>query len=336
MAETADYDPGDWRGHDFKAARAAYTADAGRGYAEAVSAHVSASDLVPTSIQTEAPLSLTIVCDVTGSFGSWPGVIFSKLPYLDIEGKIYLGDDAEFSFAAVGDAPMGDTYPLQVRPFASGTALTDHLKALKIEGHGGGDSAESYELAALYYARNASFPNATSKPIIIFICDEGCHERVTLSHARSVHIDTDSYVDTKDIFAELMDKYEVFAIRKRYGVAEISVQAQWADLIGEDRIAHLDDPERVVDTIFGILARVTDRVDYFHTEIEGRQEPEKVATVYKSLETVHAGLDGKDAGSRSKMFLPGGAKKASSLIPDTTSLLPYWNDLKPAKPATKR
>lgn len=61
MAETADYDPGDWRGHDFKAARAAYTADAGRGYAEAQTTNKTVGDLVPKSVQTNCTAPLIIV-----------------------------------------------------------------------------------------------------------------------------------------------------------------------------------------------------------------------------------------------------------------------------------
>ena len=335
MAETADYDPGDWKGHDFKAARAAYTADAGRGYAEAVASHTTVSDLVPASIETVCERSLTVVCDVTGSFGTWPGVIFGKLPYLDIEGRSYLGDETEISFAAVGDAPMKDKFYLQVRPFASGTALTDHLKALKIEGGGGADNAESYELAALYYLKNASFPNATAKPILVFICDEGCHTSVSETHASAVHVDIHNVTSyqTTDIFRELTEKFAVYAIRKHYGSGEARVQEQWEGLIGADHIVSLDDPNAVVDSLFGILAKETDKIDYFRSEIEGRQEAGRVATVYKSLKTVHAGDVGVDLKGKSRMFLPGDAKKSRHLLPPT-DLTSYWADVDPKPPAT--
>ena len=57
--------------------------------------------------------------------------------------------------------------------------------------------------------------------------------------------------------------------------------------MGEDHVVELPDAKRVVDVIFGILARETGRIEYFREEIEGRQDPDQVKTVYKSLATIH-------------------------------------------------
>ena len=58
-------------------------------------------------------------------------------------------------------------------------------------------------------------------------------------------------------------------------------------LVDEEHIAYLPEPERVVDVIFGILAKETDRVAYFREELEGRQRDDQVKTVYKSLASIH-------------------------------------------------
>ena len=317
MAETADYTPGDWKGHDFTAARKTFDAHAGRSYTEATTSGKTAKDCVPDGLTTDSESPLIVVCDVTGSMGVWPGVIFSKLPYLDIEGKEYLGPTMEISFAAVGDAPQGDLYPLQVQEFGKGTVLSDNLKKLIVEGKGGGDACESYELAALYYARKVQMPNATRKPIIIFIGDEGAHEFVMKSAAADANVRiTTSIVDTTAIFEELRRKYSVYIIRKRYDGNEAIVQAQWEKLVGADHVVPLQAPERVVDVIFGILAQETDRVAYFREELEGRQEPDQIATVYKSLATVHKLPPASKAPpkkGRSVMHLPEG-KKTKGLL----------------------
>ena len=319
MAETSDYDPGPWRGHDFGAARSAYADHAGRSYADASAKGVSASTLVPAVLNTNSPAPLVVVCDVTGSMGTWPGVIFSKLPYLDIEGKTYLGPEMEISFGAIGDATMGDTYPLQVYPFDKGTPLADNLKKLVVEGGGGGDSCESYELAALYFARNVTMPNAT-KPIIIFIGDEGLHSHVEKEHAATYHITLEKRISVEDIFKELTRKFSVYVIRKRYDRSESSVQSQWVGLLGENRVVPLQAPERVVDVIFGILAGETGMVDYFHKEIEARQNKDQVDTVYKSLRTVHAHLPVSgtpdDAAKKSKIAKAAASGKSVMHIPD--------------------
>ena len=171
MSEAGDFDPGPWQGHDFKSAKKKYDVHVGRSYQDAVKKKVNPNDLVPSTIATDSKAPLVVACDVTGSMGESPATIFSKCPYLDLEGKEYLGDDMAISFAAVGDA-YSDQYPLQVQPFDHGLKLKKCLKELIIEGGGGGQSKESYELAALYYARNVDMPNAIN-PIFVFIGDEG-------------------------------------------------------------------------------------------------------------------------------------------------------------------
>ena len=320
MAETADYDPGEWKGHDFGKAKKAYDAHVGRGYADASAAAakgITTADCVPASIETQAENPLHVLIDVTGSMGAWPPVIFSKLPYLDIEGKTYLGDDMEISFAAIGDF-RHDKYGLQVRPYSNGTALAEELKKLIHEGGGGGgDYCESYEVAALYYARNAKMPKAV-RPILIFVGDESFREYVERSTATQVHVTLGEVrIDTKDIFDELKRRYAVYIVRKSYGGGDRDIQARWTELLGEDHVVPLQAPDRVVDVIFGILAKETGKVEYFRKELEGRQNPEQVSTVYTSLKTVHANLSSPPKAhvkGRSVMAIPEG-KKAKGLLP---------------------
>jgi len=305
MSESGDYSPGAWSGHDFKSARAVYDRHAGRSYDDAVSAGKTAKDLVPDKLETKSTCPLVIACDVTGSMGEWPATIFSKLPYLDHEARTeYLGEDTEISFAAVGDA-FADQYPLQARPFDKGTAMKKRLTELVIEGNGGGSTEESYELAALYYARRTTMPNA-NRPVMIFIGDESPYSSVSPELAkRLAGVSLQSTLSTEDIFRELKQRFEVYLIQKPYGHSTFNsndgttrrVHNDWAKLLGEDHIAQLPEAGRVVDVIFGILAQVAGRVDYFREELEARQLPDKggkakVDTVYKSLATVH-GTPGK-------------------------------------------
>lgn len=294
MVETSDYNPGPWRGHDFKSARKRYDAHVGRSYTDAVDSGKGLSDILEKSLSTDSHAPLVIICDVTGSMGEWPAVIFSKLPYLEIEGQEYLGKDMEISFLAVGDAYC-DNYPLQARPFTKGTDLKKRLEELIIEGKGGGQTTESYELAALYCARNVSMAKAII-PICIFIGDEQPYNFVDKAHAKNiVGINLQQRLTTKEIFDELKNKFAVYLIRKPYensGINAMSgtdmrIHRFWAELVGEDHISDLPEAGRVVDVIFGILAKETGRIGYFKNEIEGRQTPDQVKTVYKSLETIH-------------------------------------------------
>jgi hypothetical protein len=65
------------------------------------------------------------------------------------------------------------------------------------------------------------------------------------------------------------------------------IRDRWVELLGADRVVDLPEAGRVVDVIFGILANETGRFADFKEEIEGRQTPEQVATVYKSLKSIH-------------------------------------------------
>lgn len=302
MSESGDYSPGVWVGHDFASARRAYDASAGRSYDAAVTAGKATKDLITEDVKTNSTAPVIIVVDQTGSMGEWPKIMFSKMPYLEHETKEYLGDDAEFCFMAIGDANNNEKYPLQVRQFAKGLDLAARLKELVIEGQGGGGGSETYELAALFAAEKVSMPKAI-KPIIIFIGDELPYDTISKEHASDLcGIKLEKTLTTKAVFDKLKDKMAVYFIQKSYGsgsgssnrISEEDRNAHraWEALVGDDHIAMLPSAERVVDVIFGILAKETGRIAYFENELEDRQltdkgGKDKVDMVYKSLVTIH-------------------------------------------------
>ncbi len=319
MSESGDYSPGVWAGHDFSSARRAYDSHVGRSYADATAAGKVTKDLIPDEVKTDSDSPLIVVVDETGSMGEWPKIMFSKLPYLEHETKEYLGENAEFCFAAIGDAHNGERYPLQVRPFAKGLDLEKRLKELIIEGNGGGQGTETYELAALYALKNIKMPKAI-KPIIIFIGDEKTYSVVSKDMAETYcNVKLDKAMPTKDIFEALKEKMSVYFIQKSYGSGSGTTNnisdddrsnfKHWSELVGEDHIAVLPSADRVVDVIFGILAKETGRIAYFEQELEDRQLADKggqskVDMVYKSLVTIHQIPDatrGKDATGKSVM-----------------------------------
>jgi len=331
MAEDYDYDPGHWKGHDFKSARASYDAHAGRSYTKAKTAGKTSSDMVPARVSTQSTSPVVIMVDVTGSMGQWPATMFSKLPYLELEGQEYLGPDMEISWAAIGDADKGDKYPLQVMDFTKGTDLKAKMEELIIEGGGGGGGEETYELGALYYAKNCDMPNGV-KPLFIFVGDEMPYDRVPSDralHVAKVRLDREQPLGThtgrrsndlsvEEVFEMLKLRFEVYLVHKPYNDGG-QTRRRWVGLLGEDHIADLQDASRVVDVIFGIFARETNRVDYFKREIEDRQEvgtPEgqkKIETVYKALHTIHKPGAMVKKG-HSTLHRPAGGTKSKSLL----------------------
>jgi hypothetical protein len=327
MSESGDYDPGPWKGTDFTSARASFDAHAGRSYSDAKAKKVVATALTPNSLETKSSAPVVICCDVTASMGAWPATIFSKLGYLDNEGREYMGQDMEISYSAIGDY-FSDDYPLQVKPFVAGKEMETQLKSLILEGGGGGTSEESYDFAALYYARNVDMPKAVRKPLFIFIGDEGLYTFIDSDGAeKHCHVKLKKRLELDALFKELKDKFSVYIIRKCYGNSgsnstnprNEAIQAQWEGLLGEDHVVSLPDPNRVVDVIFGIMAKETGRMDYFKKEIGERQKPEQIAVVMKSLKHIAVDDDGAPK-SVKKIAAPGksvtrsksGASKSNS------------------------
>lgn len=302
MTESGDYVPAPhWSGHDFASARRVYDDKIKHTFSDAVKKNITAESLLPESLETNSSWPMIIVCDVTGSMSDWPATIFSKLPYLEHEGKEYLGEDMEISFSAVGDA-NDDKYPLQVQPFAKASDLKTNLEKLIHERGGGGTKQESYDLAALYYLHNCECPEAIHKPIMIFIGDEGLYEYVSKEQAELfAKTKLESRISLNSVFEELTEKFSVYLIRKPYRISlnenvisgdDQIIENQWRELLGSDRIVSLPGAERVVDVIFGILAKETDRSDYFEKELKDRQLKDKdgdkkVEIVMKSLKTIY-------------------------------------------------
>ena len=327
MSEGADYEEVHWdSGHDFSAARATYERSSGRAYDKAQSEGMTINDLLPEFLEMSGLMSLVLAVDGTGSMGKEPGVVFSKAPYLEHEMQTeYFGEESQISVCVFGDARNSENYPLQARPFASGQAFKDYLKELVIEGKGGTGICETSECAALYYARNVRMKK-NARPMFVLVTDEMPYDHVTRETAALIRVKLQQRISTKEIFDELREKYGVYIILKPYGAggdAAITddVRREWLRYVDEDHIVAMTDPDRVVDIIFGLMAAETKRVEYFREEIENRQKPNQVKTVYKSLETVHARFladeDSSPDDGKSKMFRTakrGKTKKVDDLI----------------------
>lgn len=345
MSESGDYTPAPhWQGvnDNFASARQAYASVKQRTYDDAVQVAatqgIDPNDFVPESITTDSEAPLVICCDFTGSMGTWVEVIVSKFPYLEYEVQEYLGDGVEISLSGVCDAPKKDKWPFQARPFAKRVDLKTQTEKLVVDGNsGGGNGVESYDLAALFYTRNCHMPEAIRKPVFIFICDEGLYEQTHAEDSEKWARVKSKSISIQQLFKELTDKYSVYVIRKPYlcdgddrSAADIRIEKQWMDLVGEDRVVSLPAADRVVDVIFGCLAKETGRIEYFEKELKDRQGKDKdgdkkIAMVMKSLATMHhlpkqsmKKIDGPK-GAKSKSVTPSknmGNQKSKSLLDD--------------------
>lgn len=318
MSESADYTATSWvPSHDYSSARAAYTNSVvDRSYSNATASRVAPKELVKTGIRLDVP-ALIVVTDVTGSMGQWPAVMFGKLPYLRHELKEYLGDEAKFLLAAVGDATC-DSYPLQIQePASTFEEAKTALEALVVEGGGGGQTYESYELAAGYFLQAVEVARSV-KPVLVFIGDEMPYERLDAAQLSALGIRDASNMNTEQLFKELAEVYDVYFIHKPYGSSPAGttkeVAAVWEKLLPENHMVPLQTPERVVDVLFGILANATGKIDDFKKELTDRQTPAQVTTVLTALHGLYNSTPKALRSGKSTMHKAHSGKPSKSLL----------------------
>lgn len=211
------------------------------------------------------PTPIAVILDVTGSNIGAAKVAHSKLPQLHglLQRKGY-AEDPQILFGAIGDA-FTDRFPLQMGQFESDNAMDDQLAEIILEGAGGGQVQETYELAAYFLARHTElepFTKNGKKGYAIFIGDEMPYDAVRRKYndygrghtIESLTGDTlEADIPTKDIFEELQQKYEVYFLFQSQGSYPADrILPAWQKLIGE-RALVLDDPAAVCEFIAGLL-----------------------------------------------------------------------------------
>lgn len=109
---------------------------------------------VVTSDEHPNPTPIAIVLDVTGSNYTAAVAVHAKLPQLfGLLQRKGLIEDPQILIAATGDA-NSDRVPLQVGQFESDNRIDAMIEAMYLEGFGGGQAHETYELAAYFLARH--------------------------------------------------------------------------------------------------------------------------------------------------------------------------------------
>lgn len=207
------------------------------------------------------PTAIAVILDVTGSNIDAARVAHSKLPELHglLQRKGY-ASDPQILFGAIGDA-NSDVVPLQVGQFESDNRMDEQLAAIYLEGNGGGQVHETYELAAYFLTRHTylqPWELQGRKGYAFFIGDEMPYPAVRRaydSHTLQALIgDTlESDVPTEQIFQELQERYEVFFLFQRQGSYRAEdILPAWRKLLGE-RALILDDAAAVCETIAATL-----------------------------------------------------------------------------------
>ncbi|NUR58369.1 MAG: hypothetical protein HOV87_06705, partial [Catenulispora sp.] len=226
------------------------------------------------SAEHPASLAIAVLFDVTGSMGSVPRVLQSKLA--DLHGlllrKRYV-DHPQIMFGAIGDA-YSDRVPLQVGQFESDNRMDQQLGDIVLEGGGGGQMRESYELAMYFMARHTSLDcheKRGKRGYLFIIGDEMPYPSVNPQHVSRIlgqrpesggrpgrrpsrdgtmSSTSPQAVPVEDVVRELTRKFDVYYILPEGSsyVGNDEVLGSWRALLGQN-VIQLDDLDAVCETI---------------------------------------------------------------------------------------
>jgi hypothetical protein len=206
----------------------------------------------------EHPNSLPIVfaLDVTGSMGQIPEALARhELPHF----MKLLSDsgvaDPQLLFMAVGDATC-DAAALQVGQFESTAELMDQwLTWSFLEGGGGGQNKESYELALYFLSEHTdtdAWVKRKKRGYLLMTGDELPYPAVSRHQVEALIGDSvDEDIPTEAVVAALQEKFEPFFLIPDLARRE-RCERRWRDLLGD----HVICLEQAADTCWAAAGLV--------------------------------------------------------------------------------
>lgn len=214
---------------------------------------------------TEHPNSTPIIValDVTGSMGHIPqymvtkglGVLFNEiLTRLPVK-------DPQVMVMAFGDAYM-DRAPLQVGQFESDMTITKDIERIYIEGGGGGNGFESYDLPYYFALHNCvidSFVKRGQPGFIFTIGDEPPPPCTMPNHvSRIIGGTLQSQISFADLIQEVRQSwipYHITCMDSSSAPGYIRSQRlkeRWAEVMGQSAL-YLDDHTKLSELVVSVL-----------------------------------------------------------------------------------
>ena len=256
------------------------------------------SDMKPNGkiLESNTKTPIIIVLDVTGSNIDFARVVYDKLPmfYGQIEQKGYL-DNFDIAICAVGDA-YTDSYPLQIGSFEKGIDIDSWIKKIVLEGCGGGQVKESYELAAYYLYKNTKFAE-NAEPIIFFLGDEKPYPNLNKSQVEKFGIEWDLN-EEKNPFTLLREKVNnnVFMLLNKYCGRgfDMDITKTWEKLLSPEHVIRIREEKSIIDLMLGIISMISKSrdIDEYSKDMKDRGQTEsRITNVTKALKDLAESLD---------------------------------------------
>ncbi len=199
-------------------------------------------------------LAIAVLFDVTGSMREVPRILQTKLPQLLglLLRKGYVAHP-QILFGAIGDATC-DRVPLQIGQFESDNRMDDDLARIVLEGGGGGQMTESYELAMYFMARHTSIDcleKRGKRGYLFMIGDEMAYPRVKAPEVDEVIGDKlQATIPIDEIVGELKRRWDAYYILPEGAsyAGDRQVLGFWRRQLGQN-VIELADLDAVCETI---------------------------------------------------------------------------------------
>jgi hypothetical protein len=199
-------------------------------------------------------LAIAVLFDVTGSMRRVPRALQAKLPQLlGLLLRRGYASHPQIMFGAIGDATC-DRAPLQVGQFESDNRMDDDLGRILLEGGGGGQKTESYELALYFMARHTSIDchkRRGKRGYLFIIGDEMAYQVVKPGEAGRVIGDgLQAGIPLAEMVSEVQRKWDSYYILPEGAsyVGDRQVLQFWRNLLGQN-VIELADLDAVCETI---------------------------------------------------------------------------------------
>ena len=199
-------------------------------------------------------LAIAVLFDVTGSMRTVPRALQAKLPQLlGLLLRKNYARQPQIMFGAIGDATC-DRAPLQVGQFESDNRMDDDLGRILLEGGGGGQKTESYELALYFMARHTAIDcheKRGKRGYLFIIGDEMAYPRVKKTEVHRIIGDgLQASVPLDALMAEVTAKWDTFYILPAGAsyAGDSQVLDFWRGLFGQN-VIELADLDAVCETI---------------------------------------------------------------------------------------
>lgn len=212
------------------------------------------------SVDSPAATPIIVGTDVTGSMGSLAAIIARKGLGVVFESILDRKPitNPQMMFMAIGDVYC-DSAPLQVSQFEADNRIVEQLADTFIEGGGGGNGWESYELAWYFAAKHTdhdSLIKRGKRGYLFTVGDEPIGPGLSKGDIDKVFDDgAERGFTSEELLADAQRLYNCFHIIIREGYAKSQmdhVMKSWKPLMGEHLIV-LDDYTKLAETIVSTI-----------------------------------------------------------------------------------